>query len=434
MRFFKFVIFCLALSMAGQISWAQDKLGLEIGDQMPDLILKTSINSIGDIDTKKLRGKLIIFDFWNTTCTSCIEAFPKMEALQAKFKDDIVIILVTRDTKEKVDALFRKSAEARTKLPIVTNDTVLVKYFNVLFPHHAWISKQGRVVAIANAYNATVANIEKAISGKELGMTSVKLIDNFDYRQPLTQLRDSVYTKVLRQYSALTAYVNGIVFSGGLRTDPVSKKVVWRSFYNKGIINLFKYAYGGFNERNNIFGNASNYENVILEGVDSTKFLPPKNVEVLDTWMIENLYCYEIGIMPNGDQSMAENMRSELSRYFKLDVSIVNKKKDVLALSELAHTPLTPSKEVVDYIEKKKNYFALRMQNLDQITKFLNSHSKFNLVFNNQTQSKQRIDLDVSFKDLNDLASLSISLNKVGILLETKEISVPYLLLKGQDK
>lgn len=68
-----------------------------IGQLVPDI----NIGAIRNYEksTAKIsdfKGKLLILDFWNTTCTSCIAAMPEMERLQNKFNDKIQIILVTQ--------------------------------------------------------------------------------------------------------------------------------------------------------------------------------------------------------------------------------------------------------------------------------------------------------------------------------------------------
>ncbi len=40
------------------------------------------------ISSGKLKGKIIVLDFWNTRCNGCIKSMPQMEKFYQKYKDD----------------------------------------------------------------------------------------------------------------------------------------------------------------------------------------------------------------------------------------------------------------------------------------------------------------------------------------------------------
>src|SRR6266540_5407737 len=66
-----------------------------IGDRVPDISLGTIIN--GPAEKKRFsdfKDQLIILDFWNSYCSSCIAAFPKMEELQKRWGKKVKVILV----------------------------------------------------------------------------------------------------------------------------------------------------------------------------------------------------------------------------------------------------------------------------------------------------------------------------------------------------
>lgn len=100
--------------------------------------------------------KLLILDFWNKECPPCIGGMPKMQELQAKFENDIQVLLITRDSieHERMRFLFQKSKILKEiKLPIIMHDTIL---WDKVFPHtgepyHVWIDTKGEVLAATNA-------------------------------------------------------------------------------------------------------------------------------------------------------------------------------------------------------------------------------------------------------------------------------------------
>ena len=68
---------------------------LKIGDQVPDLyIAKIIKNQKNSAKISDFKDQLLILDFWDTYCSSCIEALPKMDSLQKEFGHQIKILPV----------------------------------------------------------------------------------------------------------------------------------------------------------------------------------------------------------------------------------------------------------------------------------------------------------------------------------------------------
>lgn len=63
---------------------------LKIGDRVPEIIISKIIgDSKPDAKISDFKDKLLILDFWDTFCGSCIEALPKLDSLQQKFGNKI---------------------------------------------------------------------------------------------------------------------------------------------------------------------------------------------------------------------------------------------------------------------------------------------------------------------------------------------------------
>ncbi|MGH2645715.1 MAG: hypothetical protein ACRDE2_17320, partial [Chitinophagaceae bacterium] len=69
-------LICLAASLQAQSHRAIEPLS--IGDTVPDVVFNQMMNyhsktaQLSDFENKKL----IILDFWSTSCTACIDYFP----------------------------------------------------------------------------------------------------------------------------------------------------------------------------------------------------------------------------------------------------------------------------------------------------------------------------------------------------------------------
>src|SRR5690606_27790543 len=87
---------------------------LQIGDTIPEALWHLPLQVVNHPEGKETitlndyrDKKLVILDFWATWCKSCIEGFPKLEAYQRKYADDLGVLLVnarqTGDDSNRID-------------------------------------------------------------------------------------------------------------------------------------------------------------------------------------------------------------------------------------------------------------------------------------------------------------------------------------------
>jgi len=150
--------------------------GIQIGQKLPDSIWQHSFAFINDpsgktnISLQEYKGKLIILDFWASWCGSCLAKFTALDSLQAKFKDKLVILLVssvnTKDKLERMQKVLRgKAAETKpTQMGSIINDKMLMALFpHQYLPHYVWIGAKGEVKAITPAEFVNEVNIKQML-------------------------------------------------------------------------------------------------------------------------------------------------------------------------------------------------------------------------------------------------------------------------------
>ncbi|UOE52556.1 TlpA family protein disulfide reductase [Mucilaginibacter sp. SMC90] len=168
--------YCLYFPAFGQTT----TLGpyLHVGDKMPDMVISNVLNAREKtIDLAKLRGKVILLDFWNTFCSSCIEGFSDLDSLQHVYPDKLKVILVNPgngDTRKGIDIVIKRTKSWSNygfDLPIVfpgSSVTSLFKFRGV--PHTIWIGEDGTIIAITGKEDVTSKNIALAINGSKLNL------------------------------------------------------------------------------------------------------------------------------------------------------------------------------------------------------------------------------------------------------------------------
>ena len=95
-------------------------------------------------DLSKLRGKVVLVNFWATWCVPCIEELPSLMELQRQMPD-VKVVAISRD--EDPDAYKRFLAKYHVELLTVRDPSLKVQdlYGTVQIPETYIIDRQGRL-------------------------------------------------------------------------------------------------------------------------------------------------------------------------------------------------------------------------------------------------------------------------------------------------
>lgn len=122
-----------------------------------------------DIDGHKiisetLKGKVVVFNFWFTTCKPCIKELPELNNMVQKYKDNpnVVFISIAKDKEERVKKFLKIH---RLDYKLVIGDRSVCNEFNIKgFPTNMVIDKNGKYAFIKKAYGRnTIEKITAAI-------------------------------------------------------------------------------------------------------------------------------------------------------------------------------------------------------------------------------------------------------------------------------
>lgn len=424
---------------------------LNIGDTMPDIDITNIYNyEKSTVKFSDFKGKFVIIDFWFGACPACIEAFPKMEALQKKFGNQIQIIMVNFETQKQIDITFKKwrnkSPNYRNpKLPSIVSDTIFHQLFpHQSYPHEVWIDKNGIVKAFTSVIEVNEANIQAMLENKPLRMDMK--IDNIsfdDSKYPILSQVYAAYPSRLRYYAIILSFIPGL--SGGWHRQILdsSSKTVRVSRRNMTILQLFTDAllsgsvFDPLESPQFDFG-----KRVVLQIKDSSRYFyqPGKN-ETKGEWQNKNCYTYE-SVMPlERQEKMQADMLLELERFFNSTCTIGKRKMKCLALIRTSAFDKIQSKEgkTLSFFDKRRDTAKLQIYAgftawLVEKISIANRNTPY--IFVDDTGYTGRIDIEFDKKLLSNLPRLKNKLRtryELDLIEKEREVDVMIFREKGQN-
>lgn len=417
---------------------------LEVGDTLPEItldVLERGKHAI--LNSRSLQGKLVIFDFWNVHCSSCIAEFPKLDSLQHIFDRKLQIILVTKDTDKDIDKLFSRIKIPRPSLPMVNADSLLHSMFRIaLFPGQIWIGPNGLVTEMPISANANKITLDAYLSGSKPKMLQRGKIDFYINQPLLPQLsRDSSITI---KYSSVL--VQGMEERGArsisMSVDPNNSKVYTVKAINQPLYVLYRMAFERelMGENYNSFSQFNNTRvilNVPAEGFKE----PPKELSERDHWRRSSCYTYELNMPIERSKYILDQMKADLKNNFGYNARLEKRmvKCAVLINSGYKKTsPLNSDEKIKSSFGYDQEGFTLvnsSIKNLiSQVLILIYARRKTDpMPVIDETGINGGVNLRIS-GDYSDIGNLKKQLNKYGLDIIVAERNIDMLVISEPDK
>lgn len=159
--------------------WKNTTTGSEIGTTVypPKLIVKGDIAADGDLfdldggvhHLADFKGKYILLDFWSIGCGPCVQAVPEMKEVGEAYKDSLVIVSLSLDTKE----IWKQESPKHGMTWYNLNDLkgrsgIAAKYGVWGIPHYVLVSPQGTMAVQWSGYSKgnLKENMKKHLGGR----------------------------------------------------------------------------------------------------------------------------------------------------------------------------------------------------------------------------------------------------------------------------
>jgi len=435
----KFILIAL-LMLSAATSFGQKPVykTLAVGDTIPDLDLKYRVgNEEKAINTRSFRGKLVILDFWNIWCSTCISAMPEMERLQQQFIGELMIMAVTKNSQKQINEQFSKIA-ARTpqtgrqvsippSLPSIVSDSILNKLFpHQSVPHHIWIDKAGKIKFIAAGYDATYQRIKDVLAGNEVKMAEKLDREKFDFKTPLYKEGSGRQMKNLKAYSMLFKEAREYLNSHIEREVDTIRKTYRNTYYNFTILNMYQEA--TVEKYGRTFYSPLR---ISLEVADPSKFHWPKDQSKIGLWRLDNLYCYEINVPLENKDEMGTRIIQDLNRFLPYKGIIEKRNTKYLAVIKIDNERQILKKQLAfqkvqipegQLGRSRGTINTLMVNNLYHLPRL------YNLPLIDETGYNAEISVFLSSK--GDLATTRKDLRKAGFDIIEKTHDIEFLVIK----
>lgn len=308
---------------------------LTVGDTMPRILFENLFNTgESQLTVPAPEKRITVLDFWETSCSGCIAAFPRLDSLQKEFDGDIQIILVnTKVSKDSIQNFFKRKNHLKVpSLPFIVQDSVLAGMFpHKLIPHHVWLDDRGIVIAITQGGGTNAENISRYLEKGEVQLHAKEDLMDFSIGEPLmANYADRLSS--IHIYSCLSKGIQGIAGYQRSGKKHGSENVNSCRFNRTTPLRLLAYAHGEGGKYD-----FSNDSLVVWETGDSILLRPPKNLHGngLADWWEGNGVSYELVVSPDLSPRFYTIMQEDLARYFPVRVSVEQRDVQCLVLSRL---------------------------------------------------------------------------------------------------
>jgi len=364
------MFFVIVLVLFGSLRVFSQPSRPEVGYPF-DYVFKNLINyESREARSSEFRGKLLILDFWNTGCASCLESWPKLLRLQKKFSEEIQIILVNTLQGEQVIRNSIHSLEQREgiemTLPIVCGDTLLDYFFpNPGVPKIVWIDQNGIYQSFTNGTYLTESIIEKILRQEPLTMFQLTLSNS---KGSLIDLEPSRIQKFweplfvngnghdgesmpLISQSVLTGRIEGLLPAFWMMIrDTIANRITLTM--QGSISSFYEVAYNDANfVEPRVNSDLDRLPKKVKEWrVADSRFFPYKT-----TGESNDAYCYAYQLtVPNTSYRRVQHLlQMDLQRYFGLAARMEKRSTDCLVL-RATDTTLIRIKAKEEYSNREK--------------------------------------------------------------------------------
>ena len=141
---------------------------VKVGDAAPDFTV--TMFDGNEVTLSKLKGKVVLVNFWATWCPPCREELTHVEKeiIEAFEGQDFVFLPISRGEKRETVEKFRKKMGYSFPMGLDPDQSIFNKFASNYIPRNFLIGKDGKIAFISVGFDeaefqALIAEIKKAL-------------------------------------------------------------------------------------------------------------------------------------------------------------------------------------------------------------------------------------------------------------------------------
>ncbi len=378
---------------------------------------------------KNDRNKLIILDFWATWCSACLLNFPKMEALQKEFGDQIKVLAVTEQNRTVLEKFFSsKNGQKYREIPSVINDKTLSQFFPHLgIPFMIWI-KDGKVISTTDAAQVTRESIFAVLQGNKNDLQTIVQLSR-DRPLMLSEAFDNQKNVKLLNYAFMVKGHLPQVGGGGRFNKNKEGNVYSAQWTNLPLIDIlravgmhlfmYKRDSQGFNQKRMIFE---------VSDLSALRANPDQD-GVYDPNLI---YSYELMVPEDKPETLFPAMLESLSRYTSYNIRMEKRNVECLILQRIPGADQPKSKGGAFKADFSIGSSEFQNAPLSVLVNMLNGKTPINLLMLDETGYRETVDLKLS--DISTVERLNSELQKYGLCVSKNERTIEMMVISDASR
>jgi peroxiredoxin len=408
------LIYCFLIFLWPFMSTAQTVKPLQIGDNIPDIIISDVYNyTASTIHSSDLKGKLLILDFMATTCVPCIQVLPRFDSLHKQYQKQLKIILVSPEKPQRIQAFLK--THSSLNLPLAA-DSNSAKFFpHTYISHVVWINPAGIVCAITHPEYVNSKNIQTILNGQKVNWPVKRDIPGYDFKQPILVLNvNNIPKQVLPKtyyYTSVINYMPGVPKQNKVITDTATH-LVHTTLINYEILDLYRILF-------NRYRLPLTHMKVEIKNRDRLFYNMKEGY--YETWKSKNMYCLEAS-MPSYIplEQQRQKLINEMDFYYGFHTYLKTQIVNCLVL-----------RNSTDIFRSKKNAGKNGLSPAS-IAGILNNNLDEMPVID-ETKGMLQFKLPITEEQVNDSVFLHKILNEYGLELTVEQRPIELMVITDSE-
>lgn len=308
----KYILLIAATLLTGIALPAQKKIPLELGTDFPYKTNK-NLNELLALE-RKGKGRKIIIDLFGSSCVVCFRMMPKMQEIQDKYSDSILVVLLGKEDRDIRKVFDKFKSKMSLNFDPVYDSAFFDTYSIPFLPHYIWLDENGITQATTGPDELNPTNFERFIAGLPLITKREIAKQKFDDSKLFLVNGNGgpdtgfLFRSVLSRWdkSHSTSYTKKLQYS------PKGK---FFQVLNVTVADLYMYAFlewAWWDTRDTVYGKI--YPVPIVLGRETyLDKLPRYN------------YSFSTTLLDSGNALLRKALRNDLATYFGYEAMVVNR-------------------------------------------------------------------------------------------------------------